>query len=155
MSLGGLFNEITSGANTAPCPQVGSAPPGPPPRRAWQAPDVSGAGQVTVHRDDLHTAAGVIRSCLPELDAAVHAVQQHTGAFDSLQGWEAANQMMENLLTAVQGFAQLGGQASDAHTAHAKKLTDSAAAYAEAEQRGTQAANSSYGSAGGSSAGLK
>lgn len=157
MSIGGFISEaIHGGANVAPTPQVTSAPKAAPPVKTWAAPDVSGAGQVTVHRDHLTEASDVIKACLPDLDAAVSAVRQHTGSFGSLQGWEAANEIMANLVASVEGFAQFGGQTSDAHAAHAKKLSDSAATYEAAEQLGTQIANDAngnYGSAG-SNAGL-
>lgn len=139
--IGGFFDEVFTGANVAPCPQVGSSPPSMQAPKTWQAPDVSGAGQVTVHRDHLTSAADVIKSYLPELDAAIKAVQAQEGAFASLSGWRTAEQALENLVATVQGFAAVGGGTSDAHATTAAKLVASAGAYDQAESSSTHAAN--------------
>lgn len=143
--VGGWFDEVFTGADAAPTPQVNSSPPGKVEPKTWKAPDVSAQGQVEVHRDHLTTAADVIKQYVPEIDAAVSKVQQRTSSFSSLQGWQTGAQLMGNLVTAVQGFAQLGGQAGDAHATTSKKLSESAAAYEEAEKLSTQIAENAAG----------
>ena len=139
--IGDFLDEVVTGAKVAPCPQVNSYPPSMQAPKTWQAPDVSDQGKLTVHRDHLTTAADVIKSYLPELDAAVQAVQAQIGAFDSLSGWQTAEQALGNLIATVQGFAAVGQGTSDAHATTASKLVDTAGAYQDAETNSTQAAN--------------
>lgn len=139
--IGGFFDEVFTGANVAPCPQVNSSPPTVQAPKTWQAPDVSDAGKLTVHRDHLTSAADVIKSYLPELDAAVKAVQAQAGAFNSLSGWQTAEQALENLIATVQGFTAVGQGTSNAHAVTASKLVATAGAYEDAETNSTQAAN--------------
>lgn len=144
--IGGLFDEVFTGANAAPCPQVSSSPPSMQAPKTWQAPDMSDAGNLTVHTDHLTSAAAVIKSYLPELEAAVRAVQAQTGAFDSLSGWRTAEQALGNLIATVQRFTAVGQGTSTAHAATASKLVASAGAYDEAASNSTRAAGGIGGS---------
>src|SRR5450756_1645560 len=69
-SEAGLADEL-DGSPPAPVPSVGSRPGRIADARAWTAPDASGHGQVTVHRDVLRGAAAGMRSDLRDLDGAV------------------------------------------------------------------------------------
>lgn len=132
------YDEVTSGAHTAPTPQLNSSPPPAVPAKVWTAPDVSGDGHITVHRDHLTSAADVIRASLPDLDAAINRVNSRRGAFDSLMTWATGQSLAGNLVSAVEGFAAAGQETSDAHGAAAQNLSDTAAAYEDAETSNTQ-----------------
>lgn len=149
MDLIGDAKEFLTGANTAPTPQISSRPPGPVQPEAWQAPDVSGQGHVVVHRDHLTSAADVLKAHLPEIREAISAIQQQYGSFDCLAKWPQGQQMCQNLLQMVDGFAQVSQQTHDAHADTASKLVASAGAYDDAETSNTQAANA-VGAPGGS-----
>lgn len=155
MGLFGDAKEFLTGANCAPTPQVSSQPQGPVSPQAWQAPDVSGSGQVTVHRDHLTSAADVLKAHLPEIREAVSEIQQQYGSFDCLAKWPQGQQMCQNLMQMVDGFAQVTQQTHDAHADTASKLMASAGAYEDAETSNAQAANSvgANGSSGAASGG--
>lgn len=139
--FGGAVNEFFTGADTAPTPQVNSSPPAQEAPKTWAAPDVSADQHITVHRDHLTSAADVIKAHLPELDAAVRDVEQQLNAFTSLAGWQAGEQIRQNLEALVQACAKLGQQTSDTHAQAAGALYETAAAYGSAEDANTQAAN--------------
>ena len=147
------FDEVTSGAHTAPTPQVNSSPPASAQAQVWTAPAVGGNGQITVHRDALVDASDVVRKHLPELDAAINRVNSHSSAFDSLMTWQTGSAFAGNLIAAVEGFATTSQQTSDAHASTAQNLSDTAATYEAAETSNTQAARNvnSQPSSGGSS----
>lgn len=137
----GAVNEFFTGADTAPTPQVNSYPPQQGPAKTWNAPDVSAPGQLHVNTSHLTTAADVIKAHLPELDAAVQAVNQQINAFGSLAGWQAGQQMKSQLESLVQQCAELGQQTSDTHAQTAAALYDTASTYGDAEDANTQAAS--------------
>lgn len=134
------FDEVTSGAHTAPTPQVNSSPPETVQPQVWTAPAVGGSGHITVHRDALVDASDIVRKHLPELDAAINRVNSHSNAFDSLMTWATGSSFGGNLISAVEGFATTSQQTSDAHSAVAQNLSDTAATYEDAESTNTQAA---------------
>lgn len=127
------WNEVTSGANTAPTPQVNSSPPPAPLAKTWQSPDVSHPGHIQVNTSHLTTAADAIKARLPELDEAVNAVKQQMEAFSSLQGWQAAEQTRTRLNALVQQCVALGQEKSDVQTKAALDLSRSADEYREKE----------------------
>lgn len=140
MGLLGLGKELLTGANCAPTPQVNSQPPGPVVAKQWQAPDVSKSGHLVVHRDHLTTASDVLKQHLPDLRSAISEIQQHYGSFDCLSSWPQGQQMMQNLMSALDTFAEVGQQTHDAHAQAASNLTASANAYQDAETTNTSAA---------------
>lgn len=135
-----LYDEVTSGAHTAPTPQVTSSPPGAKHAQVWTAPAVGGDGHITVHRDALVDASDIVRKHLPDLDAAINRVNSHSSAFDSLMTWETGAAFAGNLIAAVQGFATTSQQTGEAHAATAQNLSDTAGTYEDAETSSTQAA---------------
>jgi hypothetical protein len=133
------FDEVTSGAHAASAPQVNSSPPTAVQPQVWTAPNVSGNGHITVHRDALTNASDVVKRHLPALDAAINRVNAHDSAFDSLMTWETGSALGGNLVAAVQGFASASQRTSDAHTNAAQGLSDTASTYEDAETNSTQA----------------
>lgn len=140
------FDQITSGAHTAPTPTVKSSAPAAVPPTVWTAPNVGASGHFHVHRDHLTTAADVIRASLPDLDAAINQVNSHTAAFSSLTTWPTGASLAGNMVAAVEGFARAGQDTSSAHGGAAQSLSASAAAYEEAETSNIQAARGVGGS---------
>ena len=133
------FDEVTSGAHAARTPEVNSGPPAQVQPQVWTAPNVSGNGHITVHRDALTNASDVVKRHLPALDAAINQVNKHDSAFDSLMTWETGSALGGNLIAAVQGFASASQQTSDAHANAAQNLSDTASTYQDAETSSTQA----------------
>lgn len=123
------WNEVTSGANTAPTPQVSTSPPAGPLAKTWNAPNVSHPGHLQVNTSHLASAADVIKTRLPDLDEAVNAVTQQLDAFGSLSGWQAGEQMKAQLTALVQQCAALGKEQSNVNAKAALDLTRSAEAY--------------------------
>lgn len=149
-TVGNTFDEVTSGAHTAPTPTVSGSAPGPVTPATWTAPNVGSSGHFHVHRDHLTTAANVIRAALPDLDAAINEVNSHRAAFSSLTTWATGSALGGNLVSAVQGFASAGQDTSGAHGGAAQGLSDSATAYAEAETTSAQSIAKIGGSSGAS-----
>lgn len=137
--LSSEWNQVTSGANTAPTPQVNSSPGTAAPPPTWKAPDVSHPGHLQVNTSDLTTASDVIKAHVPELDAAVQAVNEQLSAFTSLSGWTAAEQMRSRLEALVQQCAALAQERSDVQTKAALDLSASADLYREKEAATTKA----------------
>lgn len=138
----GGVNEFLTGADTAPTPQVNSYPPQQGAPKTWNAPDVSAAGHIHVNTSHLTSAADVIKSHLPELDAAVQAVNQQLSAFGSLAGWQAGEELKSQLESLVQQCERLGRETSETHAETAAALYDTASSYGEAEDSNARAANS-------------
>lgn len=135
------WNQVTSGANTAPTPQVNSSPGTAAPPQTWKSPDVSHPGHLHVNTSDLTSASDVIKAHVPELDAAVQAVNEQLGAFTSLSGWTAAEQMRSRLESLVQQCSALAQERSDVQTKAALDLSASADLYREKEAATVKAFN--------------
>ena len=127
------WDEVTSGANTAPVPQVTSSPPPPVQPRTWTAPAVNASGHITVHHGALTTASDVIKNYVTEIDNAVSEVTSHIMAFDSLMGWDTGASFGGNLQNAVTAFTQAGQDTSQAHADTAGNLQSTAATYGDTE----------------------
>lgn len=127
------WNEVTSGANTAPTPTINSAPPAAVQPTAWTAPTVGSSGHIKVEHGALTSAADVIKSHVSELDSAINNVNMHINSFDSLAGWATGASFSGNLIAAVTAFSQAGGDTSQAHADTAKNLTDSSVTYDSTE----------------------
>ena len=125
----------------APAPTVSSGPPGPVRPTAWTAPDASGDGQFTVHRDVLTTVSHGMHSDVAELDTAISAVRAASGGLSSLSGWSTGTAFGINATNACHGFASTGTQATDTQTSAAKNLADTASSYEEAETANRQSIN--------------
>jgi hypothetical protein len=130
----------------AAVPTVNGGPPGPVDAARWNAPDASGSGQITVHRDVLRKVATGIHSDVAELDAAIKQVQDAGSRLGSFSGWPTGSALGGNIMNACTGFGQVGAHTSDTQSNAAKTLTDSASSYDDAESTSTQAIKSSPGS---------
>jgi hypothetical protein len=107
----------------------------------WTAPDASGDGQFTVHRDVLTSVSHGMRSDVAELDAAISDVQAASSGLSSLSGWSTGTAFGINATNACHGFTTTGTQATDMQTSAAKNLADTASSYEEAETANRQAVN--------------
>lgn len=148
-SEAGLADE-PDGSSPAPVPSVGSRPRRITAARAWTAPDASGHGQVTVHRDVLRGAAAGMRSDLRDLDGAVRrldGVRQDagisiTGNAGLVAGWPTAVAFNGNASAAFTGVVAASQQTGTAHQDTSSKLAVSAAAYDQSESDNLRAARS-------------
>lgn len=127
------WNDVTTGASTAPTPTIDGAPPPAVQPHQWTAPAVSSSGHINVHHGALTSAADVIKSYVTELDSAINEVNMHISSFDSLAGWSTGAAFSGNLTAAVTAFSQAGGDTSQAHADAAKNLTDTAGEYGSTE----------------------
>jgi hypothetical protein len=145
--LGDFFGAFADGVTgsspqeAAPVPQVSGGPPRPVAPVTWTAPDASGTGQVTVHRDVLDSVSHGMRSDVAELDAAVRAMGAASDGLSSLSGWQTGSAFGGNVVHACRGFATAGTQTGDTQSSAAKTLADSASTYDEAETASRQAVN--------------
>lgn len=141
--FGKAFVDGVTGASPqshfAPVPTVNGGPPGQVEPNTWTAPDASGSGHITVHRDVLRSIAHGMHSDVAELDAAVQRVQSASGALGSLSGWSTGTAFGGNVSNACTGFGQVGAHTTHTQTTAAKNLTDSASSYDEAETTSRQA----------------
>ncbi|MCL2586203.1 MAG: type VII secretion target [Streptosporangiales bacterium] len=135
------WTEVTSGAQTAPTPTIGSSPPPAAQPNQWTAPSVDSSGHIKVHHGALTSAADVIKSYVSELESAINEVNGHIGSFDSLAGWATGASFCGNLTSAVTAFAQAGGDTSQAHADAAKNLSDSSSTYDSTESANAQLSN--------------
>jgi len=138
------------GSSPTPVPSVGSRPGRIAAARAWTAPDASGHGQVTVHRDVLRSAAAGMRSDLRDLDGAVRRLDgvRHgegisiTGNAGLVAGWPTAVAFNGNASAAFTGIAAASQQTGTAHQDTSSRLAVSAAAYDQSESDNLRAARS-------------
>jgi hypothetical protein len=129
----------------APVPTVSEGPPRPRPVSSWTAPDASGSGQISVHRDVLRSVARNMQSDLHDLDTAVTAVRAASGSAGSIRGWATGNAFSGNASNACHAIAQAGTQTGNMQQATSKNLTDSASTYDAAESDSRQAIISGVG----------
>lgn len=127
------WNEITSGADTAPTPTIHGGPPAAVQPDAWTAPSVASSGHIKVHHGALTNASDVIKSYVAELDSVINEVNMHMDSFSSLAGWATGASFCGNLTAAVTAFAQAGGDTSQAHADTAKNLSDTVSTYGSTE----------------------
>lgn len=144
-SLGDFVDAFVDGVTGSSPPEAAPVPKvtgGPPPAVAatkWTAPDASGDGQFTVHRDVLTSVSRGMHSDVAELDAAIRGVQTAGGGLGSLSGWSTGTAFGTNVVNACHGFRTAGTQATDTQTSAAKGLADTASSYEEAETANRQA----------------
>ena len=148
-SEAGLADEL-DGSSSAPVPSVGSRPGRIAGARAWIAPDASGHGQVTVHRDVLRGVAAGMRSDLQDLDGAVGGLDgiRHgegisiTGNAGLVTGWPTAVAFNGNASAAFTGIVRASQQTATAHQGTSSRLATSAATYDQSESDNLRAARS-------------
>lgn len=140
------WNEVTSGANTAPTPTVDSHPPAAVEPHQWTAPAVASGGHIKVHHGALTSAADVIKSYVNELESVINEVNMHVDSFDSLAGWSTGASFCGNLTAAVTAFSQAGSDTSQAHADAAKHLNDSSSTYGSTEAANARLSKNAGGS---------
>lgn len=134
------INAVTgqSPPQSASTPQFSAPPSAPSAAAPWTAPDASGNGELSVHRDTLRSVASNLQAYLPELDSLVSQVQAAASGFGSLQTWPTGSSFSANAMNACQAVAQAGTQTGDTQNSTAKNLTDTASVYDAAESANTQ-----------------
>ncbi len=148
-SEAGLADEL-DGSSPAPVPSVGSRPGRITGARAWTAPEASGHGQVTVHRDVLRAVAAGMRSDLRDLDGAVSRLDgvRHgegisiTANAGLVAGWPTAVAFNGNASAAFTGIVRASQQTGTAHQDTSSRLAVSAATYEQSESDNLRAARS-------------
>lgn len=148
-SEAGLAGEL-DGSPPAAVPSVGSRPGTIAGARAWTAPDASGHGQVTVHRDVLRGVAAGMRSDLQDLDGTVSRLDgvRHgegisiTGNAGLVTGWPTAVAFNGNASAAFTGIVRASQQTGTAHQDTSSRLATSAATYDQSESDNLRAARS-------------
>lgn len=162
MSIIGDFEHIVVGTVSASWDQSGSAPSPtvssnsallkPVEPASWTAPDASGSGQITVHRDALNSVATRMRSDVTDLDTAAGKIKGASGGWGSLTRWATGSGFSGNGTSGCDGFSQATTQLSDLHATMASNLADSASTYDQAESSSQQAVNNVGGTLDASSA---
>jgi len=140
------WNKVTSGANTAPVPTVGSSPKQADLPHTWSAPDVSQPGELHVAPSDLETEAEVLKKYAPALDEAVSEVEQCLNEIASLQGWQAADQVRTLIGNVLQQVSALAKDHSDVQTQAVMNLSRTAELY-RSHEAATKKAMDGLGSA--------
>jgi hypothetical protein len=138
------FDAVTgsspsSASTSAPVPTV---PGGPPKARAvssWSAPDASGSGQISVHRDVLRSVAKSMQSDLKDMDTAVAAARTAGGDAGSIRGWSTGTAFSGNASNACHAIAQVGAHVGNAQQTASKNVADCASTYDAAESDNQQA----------------
>jgi hypothetical protein len=138
------------GSSPAPVPSVGSRPGTVAPARGWTAPDASGHGQMTVHRDVLRGVAGGMHSDLRDLDEAVRGLDgtragagvSITGTAGLVAGWPTAVGFNANASAAFSGVVRASQQTGTAHQDTSSRLATTAATYDQSETDNLRATRS-------------
>jgi hypothetical protein len=147
-SVPGLSAVVDS--STAPVPTVDSRPGTVTGLSSWAAPNASGRGQVSVHRDLLRNVAAGMHSDLADLDGAVsglNGIRRGEGVSISsnsglLAGWTTAVAFNVNASAAFSGVMRASQQTGTAHEDASGRLTTSAAAYDQSESDNQRAVRS-------------
>jgi len=132
-AIDAITGSSPSPATSAPVPAVPGGPPSAKPVPSWTAPDASGSGQISVHRDVLRSVAKSMQSDLKDIDAVVAAAQGASGSAGSIGGWSTGNAFSGNASNACHAIAKAGTHAGNAQQAASKNLTDCASTYDAAE----------------------
>ncbi|HSZ39980.1 MAG TPA: hypothetical protein VK817_08485 [Trebonia sp.] len=139
--MGALGDAVTGSSppQSAPVPSVKGLQLPKTSDATWRAPEANGSGQFSVHRDALESVAKGMLSDLTDLDNAISKVRSSSGAFSTLRGWTTGQAFAENGESTCHGFAQVGTQTGVVQSTTSKGLSDTAAAYEEAETTNRQA----------------
>jgi hypothetical protein len=138
-AIDAITGSSPSPATSAPVPAVPGGPPSAKPVPSWTAPDASGSGQISVHRDVLRSVAKSMQSDLKDIDAVVAAAQGASGSAGSISGWSTGNAFSGNASNTCHAIAKAGTHAGNAQQAASKNLTDCASTYDAAESDNQQA----------------
>lgn len=126
-------------APAAPVPTVHGRPPSARPVSSWTAPDASGSGQISVHRDVLRSVARSMQSDVKDMDTAVAAARTASGDAGSIRGWSTGSAFSGNASNACHAIAQAGAHVGNAQQAASKNVADCASTYDAAESDNQQA----------------
>jgi len=91
------------------------------------------SGSMTVRRDVLMSVAAAIRADAADLDAVIERLGRAAGATSSLARWPAGQGFHERAEAALAALLRAGRRAADDQTDAARKLTDTALNYEQAE----------------------
>ena len=90
-------------------------------------------GSVTVSHDVLMSVAAAIRADAADLDAVIDRLSRAAGATGSLVRWTAGHAFHERAEAALAALQQAVRRAADDQTDAARKMTDTALNYEQAE----------------------
>jgi hypothetical protein len=91
------------------------------------------SGSMMVRNDVLMSVAAAMRADAADLDAVTGRLGQAAGATISLARWAAGQAFHERAEAALAGLQQAVRRAADEHTGAARKMTDTALNYEQAE----------------------
>jgi hypothetical protein len=91
------------------------------------------SGSMMVRRDVLMSVAAAMRADAADLDAAIERLGLAAGATGSLARWPAGHAFHERAEAALAALKQAGRRAADDQTEAARKMTDTALNYEQAE----------------------
>ena len=90
-------------------------------------------GSVTVSREVLMSVAAAMRADAADLDAVIDRLGRAAGATSSLTRWPAGHAFHERAEAALAALQQAGRRVADDQTEAARKMTDTALNYGQAE----------------------
>jgi hypothetical protein len=90
-------------------------------------------GSVTVSHDVLMSVAAAMRADAADLDAVIDRLSRTAGATGSLARWTAGHAFHERAEAALAALREEVRRAADDHTGAARKMTDTALNYEQAE----------------------
>jgi hypothetical protein len=90
-------------------------------------------GSITVSREVLMSVAAAMRADAADLDAVIDRLGRAAGATSSLARWPAGHAFHERAEAALAALQQAGRRAADDQTGAARKMTDTALNYEQAE----------------------
>jgi hypothetical protein len=90
-------------------------------------------GSMTVRHDVLMSVAAAMRADAADLDAVIDRLGRAAGATSSLARWPAGHAFHERAEAALAALQQAGRRAADDQTDAARKMTDTALNYEQAE----------------------
>ena len=90
-------------------------------------------GSVTVSHDVLMSVAAAMRADAADLDAVIDRLGRAAGATSSLARWPAGHAFHERAEAALAALQEAVRRAADDHTDAARKMTDTALNYEQAE----------------------
>jgi len=91
------------------------------------------SGSMMVRNDVLMTVAAAMRADAADLDALAGRLSRAAGATSSLARWPAGRTFHDRAEAALAAFQQALRRAADDHTGAARKMTDTALNYEQAE----------------------
>jgi len=90
-------------------------------------------GSMMVHHDALMSVAAAMRADAADLDAVIERLGRAAGATSSLARWPAGRAFHQRAEAALAALQRAGRRAADEQAAAARKLTDTALNYEQAE----------------------